>query len=166
MKIIMNVEIREGYPKWKELFDSADEARKKYGIKVLAYGHPKDNENKVYQVLEVDDMNQMQEAMKDPEIAKARTDAVELFAANTFSEAELPAIERMCETAEGLKAMERIMEMTKQSGPASISQPVSKVTKESLESKMLDPRWHDPSRRDPAFVKEVEDGWKTLYPHG
>ena len=44
MKIIMNVEIREGYPKWKELFDSADEARKKYGIKVLAYGHPKDNE--------------------------------------------------------------------------------------------------------------------------
>ena len=75
MKIIMNVEIREGYPKWKKLFDSADEARKKYGIKVLAYGHPKDNENKVYQVLEVDDINQMQEAMKDPEIAKARTDA-------------------------------------------------------------------------------------------
>ena len=75
MKIIMNVEIREGYAKWKELFDCADEARKKYGIKVLAYGHPKDNENKVYQVLEVDDMNQMQEAMKDPEIAKARTDA-------------------------------------------------------------------------------------------
>ena len=40
----MNVEIREGYPKWKELFDSADEARKKYGVKVLAYGHPKDDE--------------------------------------------------------------------------------------------------------------------------
>ena len=75
MKMIMNVERREGYAKWKELFHSADEARKKYGIKVLAYGHPKDNENKVYQVLEVDDMNQMQEAMKDPEIAKARTDA-------------------------------------------------------------------------------------------
>ena len=75
MKMIMNVEIREGYAKWKELFHSADEARKKYGIKALAYGHPKDNENKVYQVLEVDDMNQMQEAMKDPEIAKARTDA-------------------------------------------------------------------------------------------
>ena len=75
MKMIMNVEIREGYAKWKELFHSADEARKKYGIKVLAYGHPKDNENKVYQVLEVDDINQMQEAMKDPEIAKARTDA-------------------------------------------------------------------------------------------
>ena len=75
MKIIMNVEIREGYPKWKELFNSADEARKKYGIKVLAYGHPKDNENKVYQVLEIESMEKMQEAMQDPEIAKARTDA-------------------------------------------------------------------------------------------
>ena len=75
MKIIMNVEIRQGYEKWKELFNSAGDARAKYGVKVLAYGHPKDNENKVYQVLEVDDINQMQEAMKDPEIAKARTDA-------------------------------------------------------------------------------------------
>ena len=75
MKIIMNVEIREGYPKWKELFGSADEARKKYGIKVLAYGHPKDNENKVYQVLEIESMEKMQEAMQDPEIVKARTDA-------------------------------------------------------------------------------------------
>ena len=71
----MNVEIRQGYEKWKELFHSAGDARAKYGVNVLAYGHPKDNENKVYQVLEVDDMNQMQEAMKDPEIAKARTDA-------------------------------------------------------------------------------------------
>ena len=28
---------------------------------------------------------------------------------------------------------------------------------------MLDPRWHDPSRRDPAFVKQIEDGFKALY---
>ena len=48
---------------------------KKYGVKVLAYGHPKDNENKVYQVLEIESMEKMQEAMQDPEIAKARTDA-------------------------------------------------------------------------------------------
>ena len=75
MKIIMNVEINEGYEKWKQLFLSADDAREKYGIKVLAYGHPKDNENKVYQVLEVESMEKMQEAMQDPEIAKARTDA-------------------------------------------------------------------------------------------
>ena len=75
MKIIMNVEIRQGYEKWKELFNSAGDAREKYGVKVLAYGHPKDNENKVYQVLEVESMEKVQEAMQDPEIAKARTEA-------------------------------------------------------------------------------------------
>ena len=75
MKIIMSVEINEGYEKWKQLFLSADDAREKYGIKVLAYGHPKDNENKIYQVLEVESMEKMQEAMQDSEIAKARTDA-------------------------------------------------------------------------------------------
>ena len=75
MKIIMNVEITEGYEKWKQLFLSVDARREKYGIKVLAYGHPKDNENKIYQVLEVESMEKMQEAMQDPEIAKLRTDA-------------------------------------------------------------------------------------------
>ncbi len=71
----MNVEINEGYEKWKQLFLSADDAREKYGIKVLAYGHPKDNEDKIYQVLEIESIEKMQEAMQDPEIAKARTDA-------------------------------------------------------------------------------------------
>ena len=75
MKIIMNVEIRQGYEKWKELFNSAGDARAKYGVKVLAYGHPKDNENKVYQVIEVESMERMQEGLQDPEIVKLRTDA-------------------------------------------------------------------------------------------
>ena len=75
MKIIMNVKINEGYEKWKDLFLSVDAQREKYGIKVLAYGHPKDDETKVYQVLEIDSMEKMQEAMQDPEIAKLRMDA-------------------------------------------------------------------------------------------
>ena len=75
MKIIINVEITQGYEKWKQLFLSVDAQREKYGIKVLAYGHPKDNENKVYQVLEIESMEKMQEGMHDPEIVKLRTDA-------------------------------------------------------------------------------------------
>jgi len=75
MKIIMNVEITEGYEKWKKLFLSVDDIREKYGMKILAYGHPKNNENKIYQVIEVPSMEVMQEAMQDPEITKLRTDA-------------------------------------------------------------------------------------------
>jgi len=44
-------------------------------MKVLAYGHPKDNENKVHQVIEAPSMEKIQEAMQDSEIAKIRTDA-------------------------------------------------------------------------------------------
>ena len=75
MKIIMNVEIREGYAKWKQLIESADDPREKYREKLLAYAHPKDNENKVYQVLEVPSIETMQDALKDPDLIKLRTDA-------------------------------------------------------------------------------------------
>ena len=44
-------------------------------MKVLAYGHPKDNENKVHQVIEAPSMEKIQEAMQGSEIAKIRTDA-------------------------------------------------------------------------------------------
>ena len=71
----MNVEITQGYEKWKQLFLSVDAQREKYGIKVLAYGHAKDNQNKIYQVLEMESMENMQKAMQDSEIAKLRTDA-------------------------------------------------------------------------------------------
>ena len=60
---------------WKNLFLSVDHVRKKYGIKVLAYGHPKENEGKVYQVLEVPSMETMQDALKDQDLEKLRTDA-------------------------------------------------------------------------------------------
>ena len=75
MKIIMNVKINEGYPKWKDLFLSVDAQREKYGIKVLAYGHPKDDETKIYQVLEIESIEKMQAARQDPELSKLRTDA-------------------------------------------------------------------------------------------
>ena len=38
------------------------------------YGHPKDNENKTYQVLGVESMEKMQEGLQDPVIAKIRID--------------------------------------------------------------------------------------------
>ena len=62
--IPQNAEITKGYETWKNLFLSVDHVRKKYGIKVLAYGHPKENEGKVYQVLEVPSMDTMQDALK------------------------------------------------------------------------------------------------------
>ena len=75
LKLIMNVEITEGYEKWVNTFHSADAVRQQYGVTVLAFGHDKDDETSVYQVLEVESMEKMQEAMSSPEIQKMRTDA-------------------------------------------------------------------------------------------
>ena len=69
MKLIINAEITKGYETWKNLFLSVDHVREKYGIKVLAYGHPKENEGKVYQVLEVPSMETMQDALKEVDAA-------------------------------------------------------------------------------------------------
>jgi hypothetical protein len=49
--------------------------REQFDITVLAYGHDKDDESSVYQVLEVESMERMQEAMSNPELQKMRTDA-------------------------------------------------------------------------------------------
>lgn len=75
MKIIMNVRITQGYEKWVELFHSAGAVREQFGITVLAYGHDRDDDSSVYQVLEVVSMEKMQEAMSNPELQKMRTDA-------------------------------------------------------------------------------------------
>ena len=75
MKLIITAELTQGYELWKNLFLSTDSQREKYGSKVLAYGHPKGNDNKVYQVLEVESVEKMQEGLQDPEIVKLRTDA-------------------------------------------------------------------------------------------
>ena len=75
MKIIVNVRITQGYAKWVELFHSADAVREQFGITVLAYGHDMDDDSSVYQVLEMDSMERMQEAVSNPELQKMRTDA-------------------------------------------------------------------------------------------
>ena len=79
MKIIMNVEINEGYEKWKQLFVSADDAREKYGVKVLAYGHEEGNENNVYSITELPSLETMQEMLKEPEMIELRENAGVVF---------------------------------------------------------------------------------------
>jgi len=103
------------------------------------------------------------EVSKLGENADARQEAASLFANQFFEEQHLPAIERMCETADGIEALEYIMSTMKQAGPSMQSQPVASITQDQLNQMMLDPRWHDPAKRDMSFVKEVEDGFKRLY---
>lgn len=98
--------------------------------------------------------------------ASARTEAASLFANQFFPEEMLGAVERMCETAEGIMVVEHIMEALKEGGPSNGAMEVSRETEADLRQMMLDPRYHDPARRDPTFVKQVDDGFKRMFSNG
>ena len=75
MKIITNAKITKGYEHWKQMFEGNENLRQEYGLNVLAYGHPKDNNEEIYTVIEVESMDKMQEMLKLPEMIKLRTEA-------------------------------------------------------------------------------------------
>ena len=70
--IVANVTDEE---KFYALFEENENLRQEYGLNVLAYGHPKDNNEEIYTVIEVESMDKMQEMLKLPEMIKLRTEA-------------------------------------------------------------------------------------------
>ena len=95
--------------------------------------------------------------------ANQRIEAASLFANQFFPADALPAIERMCETADGIIALEAIMEATRDPSPTTDAQPSSQITQQSLEEMMKDERYWNASKRDSHFVKQVDEGFKRLY---
>jgi len=93
--------------------------------------------------------------------ADQRIEAASLFANKFFPEAALPAIERMCESHEGIIALEAIMEAMKDGSFAGNTQAVAGTSEKELREMMNDPRyWKD---RDPHFIKQVTEGFQQIY---
>lgn len=85
------------------------------------------------------------------------------WAKANFSEDTINAMHEMAMTADGVKALEEIMQKSGEPGfsPENSTQEGT-VTIEELRTMQNDPRYWDMNRRDPAFVKKVEDGYKRL----
>lgn len=95
--------------------------------------------------------------------ATDRINSASLFATKFFPKEALPAIERMCESSEGIVALEHIMEAMKDGSFNSNSAPSAGASENDLREMMRDNRYHHPVHRDPAFVRQVEEGFKKLY---
>ena len=72
-------------------------------------------------------------------------------------------IDKLAYTAEGIETIEAMMAnggtpVVDQSKP-----PAPEITPEQLRAMQADPRYWDVNRRDPGFVKTVEDGYAKLY---
>ena len=100
------------------------------------------------------------EAKKLGDNANDRIQAASMFANKFFPEQALPAIERMCESHEGILALEAIMEATKDSSFAGNTQPSGRITQDELNELMSQPDyWKEGS----IVRKQVEEGFKNLY---
>jgi len=95
--------------------------------------------------------------------ANDRIQAASMFATKFFPENAMPAIERMCESHEGIIALEAIQEALKDGSFAGSTQSTAGVTEAKLVEMMNDPRYHNPRDRDPNFVRQVEEGFKQIY---
>ena len=103
------------------------------------------------------------ESAKLGDNANARIEAASAFANKFFPEEALPAIERMCESHEGIIALEVIQEAMKDGNFSGETQSASDVSERELQQMMNDPKYYDSARRDPVFVKQVEDGFRKIY---
>lgn len=101
------------------------------------------------------------EAKRLGDNANDRITAASAFANKFFPQDALPAIERMCESAEGIIALEAIMDALKDGSFSTDSAPAGRLDEGKLQEMMRDERYW--KTRDPHFIKEVSEGFKRLY---
>jgi hypothetical protein len=118
---------------------------------------------KAYESMRPPEVDMAAEAKKLGDNANQRIEAASIFANKFFPESALPAIERMCETHEGIVALEHIMEAMKDGSFSGSTSPMPRMNEQTLREMMQDDRYHHPARRDPHFVKQVEEGFRKLY---
>lgn len=95
--------------------------------------------------------------------ANARIEAVALWSQKNLPEEFGPEIMRMGETAEGVQLLEHIMNTISDENVGGDAQAVAGLTQDDLNTMMRDPRYWDNRQRDPAFVKQVDEGFAKLY---
>tara|TARA_R100001460_G_scaffold5214_1_gene14619 strand:+ start:13812 stop:14531 length:720 start_codon:yes stop_codon:yes gene_type:complete len=95
--------------------------------------------------------------------AEARIEAASLFANKFFPEDALPAIERMCEGADGIIALEAIMSQMQDPSVSEQANIASNLSEVELTEMMKDPKYSSHNQRDQNYVKMIDEGWKRLY---
>lgn len=97
------------------------------------------------------------------ENADARIEAVDLWANKFFPEEMSEAVLTLGQSAAGVEALEYIMKQVSDTSVTADTSNISSVDENDLRSMMQDPRYWNPAKREPNFVKQVEQGFSKLY---
>lgn len=103
------------------------------------------------------------EAAKLGDNANARIEAVSLWAQKNVPEEMSDAVMAMGESAAGVELLEHFMSMTDGVNLGGEASTTAGLSQDDLRSMMQDPRYWDNTRRDPSFVKQVDEGFSKLY---
>ena len=104
------------------------------------------------------------EVQKLGDSGRERIEAAELWSKKHLSPEAYTAISSFAATAEGVKALEEVMKLTKDSNmPTTQTQVDASADIDDLKSMLKDPRYWDSSRRDPAYVKRVSALFEKAY---
>ena len=95
--------------------------------------------------------------------AVARIEAVSLWANKNLPDELGDEVLRMGQTADGIKLLEHLMTMNSSDSIGGDTNATTGISKSDLETMMRDPRYWDTSRRDPGYVKQVDEGFAKLY---
>ncbi len=98
------------------------------------------------------------------ENADARIEAANAWANSFFPPEMHDAFLMLGQTATGIKAIEYMQSQMKQPNMQGNTETVGKLSLEDVRSMMSNPKYHDPVRRDPAFVKDVDAKFAALFP--
>jgi len=95
--------------------------------------------------------------------AKERIQAVELWSNKFFTPEQHAEIATLCATAEGVKAMETVINALKGSQSIGEANPTGQLNEDTLRDMMKDEKYWSMTKRDPNYVRQVEEGFQKLY---
>ena len=104
------------------------------------------------------------ERQKLGDSGKERIEAAELWSKKHLSPEAYEAISSFAATADGVKALEEVMKLNKDSSmPTAPTQVDVAASMDDLKSMLNDPRYYDSARRDPAYVRRVTELYEKAY---
>lgn len=95
--------------------------------------------------------------------ANQRVESAQLFLQKFFPTELQDAIAQLGSSAEGIKAVEFIQKQMQSTTISNQATAPAGLTQEDIESRMRDPRYYDPARRDRAFIDQVNNDFQKLY---
>tara|TARA_Y100001936_G_C16090659_1_gene685902 strand:+ start:2609 stop:3349 length:741 start_codon:yes stop_codon:yes gene_type:complete len=95
---------------------------------------------------------------------RERVEAANMWSKKHLSPDGYSAISDLAGTANGVKAIEELMKLTKDSAmPTSQTQVDVSANADDLKTMLNDPRYWDSNRRDPAYVRRVTELYEKAY---